>query len=86
MNDLRDLRTTRKIDDVGRIVIPKAARTLLELSEGMEMSFFVNEATKEIILRPVAQNSIEQDDLAQAFISKYGADAFTQLLQNNINN
>ena len=86
MNELRDLRATRKIDDVGRIVIPKTARSLLNLVEGMELSFFINEATKEIILRPVAQESPEQDDLAQAFISKYGAEAFTKLLQNNLNN
>ena len=85
MNELRDLRATRKIDDVGRIVIPKTARSLLNLVEGMELSFFINEATKEIILRPVAQESPEQDDLAQAFISKYGAEAFTKLLKNNLN-
>jgi len=78
---MRDLRTTRKIDDVGRIVIPKSARTLLELSEGMEMQFFIDEEKKEIILRPVAQGDTSQDTAMQAFIDKFGADAVAEFVK-----
>lgn len=78
---MRDLRTTRKIDDVGRIVIPKSARTLLELSEGMEMQFFIDEEKKEIILRPVAQGDMSQDTAMQAFIDKFGADAVAEFVK-----
>lgn len=41
----------RKIDDNGRVVIPKHLRDLLNISGGVE--WFVDLEKKEIIIRPV---------------------------------
>ncbi len=40
----------RRLDDLGRLVIPKEIRKIYNLQEGDSIEFFVNE-TKEIILR-----------------------------------
>lgn len=42
----------RRIDDLGRVVIPIDIRRSMGISEGSPLEMFVDEETNELILRP----------------------------------
>lgn len=44
---MKPLNVTRKIDSVGRIVIPKALRAEYRINEGVEYPFFLHEESGE---------------------------------------
>lgn len=48
---------TRRIDDLGRIVIPKEIRKQLKIQEGQSIEIFLNE-DKEIVLRKYSELSL----------------------------
>lgn len=56
---------TRKIDDTGRIVIPKALRTTLKLEVGDEVEFLIDEASNILGLKAY-QASTTVDDFIEA--------------------
>lgn len=43
----------RHIDDLGRIVIPKNIRKIMEIEDGMPMEIWINKKTNEIILKSI---------------------------------
>lgn len=45
----------RRIDDLGRIVIPKEMRRMLQIGEGDPMEIFVDSETKQLTLQPYNQ-------------------------------
>lgn len=46
---MRNLGVVRKVDHLGRVVIPKELRTTMHLSEGQPLEFFTDDAS--LILR-----------------------------------
>ena len=53
----------RRMDDLGRIVIPKEIRKILDLKEGDALEFYVNEGNKSLTLQryqPTREEQIEQ--------------------------
>ena len=52
MDDLRDLAITRKVDELGRIILPSEARKTLNIGTGDSFSMFVDEANDLLILKP----------------------------------
>ena len=43
----------RKIDELGRVIIPKRIREALNLKEGQEIYIFVDEALGILALKPI---------------------------------
>lgn len=56
---------TRKLDDVGRLVIPKSIRAAMELKDGEEMEFLLDDKKKYMVIRP-CQESNPLSELAEA--------------------
>lgn len=56
----------RRIDDLGRVVIPKEIRNSLGLKEGTPLEFFTNR-DGEIILVPYQEESRVVDNFISAF-------------------
>ena len=56
---------TRKLDDVGRLVIPKSIRAAMELKDGEEMEFLLDDKKKYMVIRP-CQESNPLHELAEA--------------------
>ena len=56
MIELKSTGLTRKMDDMGRVVIPKSLRTQLNIQEGEELEVLtLNE--KAIVLQPVRESN-----------------------------
>ena len=56
----------RRIDDLGRIVVPKEIRRNLRIKEGDPLEFFIS-SDGDIVLRPVDEPKFEIDDLIGVF-------------------
>ena len=56
----------RRIDDLGRIVVPKEIRRNLRIKEGDPLEFFIS-SDGDVILRPVEEPKFEIDDLIGLF-------------------
>ena len=52
MDNFKDLGITRKVDELGRIVLPSEARKTLNVGTGDSFSIFVDEANDLLILKP----------------------------------
>lgn len=72
---------TRKLDDTGRLVIPKSIRATMDLENGDEMEFLIDDNKKYIIIKRY-QESNPMNDLVAAvstFISRADASSNTDL-------
>lgn len=50
----------RRIDDLGRILIPKEVREMLHLKEGTAMEIYTNEKKNSIILEKYSENPVQE--------------------------
>lgn len=48
---LADTGLVRKVDDLGRVVLPSSLRTEMDMSAGTRLSIFVNRRDGEVVLR-----------------------------------
>jgi AbrB family looped-hinge helix DNA binding protein len=69
------MKTTRKIDDVGRIVIPKAMRSTFEIQEGDELELI--QMDNGILIKPIAKEANPIDEI-MSVVEKFAADAQTE--------
>lgn len=68
----------RKLDELGRIVIPKEIRNVLKLKVGMQLEIYINE-NNELVLKefyPVASLSQIADDFCEILENLLGKDIF----------
>ena len=56
----------RRIDDLGRIVIPKEIRKYLKLREGDALEIFISK-DNELVFKPYFENERILDDFIEAF-------------------
>lgn len=73
--------TTRKLDNLGRIVIPKGLRTRLDISDGEELEFFTMQADGKNFI--CLTNNHEQDPkyhLAASVLEELGIDIPQELI------
>ena len=43
----------RKVDELGRVIIPKSIREALNIKQGQEMGIFVDEGLGIVVLKPI---------------------------------
>ena len=68
----------RRIDELGRIVIPKEIRKTLRIKEGENLEIFIDDKENVVLKKYSLMNKIE--DFAQNF-----TDSINSLLKHNIN-
>lgn len=74
----------RKVDQLGRLVIPAELRRLLRIEEGTEMEMYADSRGIHIVVRDKALAALEavqaaQEALAGATRNDFGEDAFGQI-------
>lgn len=64
----------RRVDDLGRVVIPKEIRRQLKIEEGAPLEFFVDAKCKNIILQPyrIPEYTLQTADMWQRIVDKDG--------------
>jgi len=63
---MKSIGIVRRVDELGRIVVPKEIRRSLGIKEGDPLEFFTNREG-EIILVPYKENSQVVDNFIEAF-------------------
>ena len=48
---MKKLGLIRRMDEFGRVAIPKEFRNMLKFEEGQPLEFFINEETNEVIIK-----------------------------------
>lgn len=56
---MRAIGIVRRIDDLGRVVIPKEIRKRLGIQEGAPLELYVDEGTKSIVLTPYKTDTVQ---------------------------
>ena len=72
---------TRRIDDLGRIVIPKEIRKQLRIQEGQSIEIFLNE-DKDIVLRKYSELSTLDKQVYSILETLYNTYFISVLLKN----
>lgn len=70
---IKEIGSVRKLDDLGRIVIPKSVREMLNMEQGDNIEFYVED--NKVILKKssiLEMNEEEIYKLLQLYYSKYG--------------
>ena len=74
----------RRIDDLGRIVIPKEIRSALKIKEGDPLEIFTT-LEGEIVLKPFEPNEMQENEVLEYF-DNLGEDEKKKLLIKLMNN
>lgn len=70
--DIKEIGTIRKLDELGRIVIPKSVREKLNMEQGDNIEFYVDD--NKILLKKSALIDVHEEEiykLLQLYYSKY---------------
>ena len=62
----QSIRIARRIDDLGRIVIPKEIRNALKIKEGDSLEIFTT-LEGEIVLKPFEPNEMQKSEVLEYF-------------------
>lgn len=67
---LKSTGVVRRIDDLGRVVIPKAVRTELNIQVGDALEIFTDPLTKSVVLKKYGALATENCELAEKVLAK----------------
>ena len=70
--DIKEIGTIRKLDELGRIVIPKSVREKLNMEQGDNIEFYVDD--NKVLLKKSALIDVHEEEiykLLQLYYSKY---------------
>lgn len=67
---LKSTGVVRRIDDLGRVVIPKAVRTELNIQVGDALEIFTDPLTKSVIFKKYGALATENCELAEKMLAK----------------
>ena len=81
---MRATGVTRRIDDLGRIVIPKEIRRMMRIREGDPLEIFTT-SNGEIILKSTEPNKMKEVEVLDYFDS-LGEDEKKKLIKTLLNN
>lgn len=71
----------RRIDNLGRVVIPKAIRAQMNIQENDEFEIFVDNKTNEILLKPLKAVADDLAPLRNAVADLKNADLANRILE-----
>ena len=64
---MRTMGIIRRIDDLGRVAIPKEIRIMMGIKAGDPLEFFINENEKAIILKSWKPMKVTREDIIAMF-------------------
>jgi len=68
---MRSTGITRKLDELGRLVVPKETRSLLDITPGTSLAIFVEEDGTIILRKAVAKCALCGQEAAPEDLHKY---------------
>lgn len=64
---MRAMGIVRRIDELGRVVVPKEIRRIMGINEGDPLEFFINENEKAIILKSWKPMRVTREEVIAMF-------------------